>query len=485
MRQPSRPILVLDLGTTSLRCSIVSATGAVLAMRRTHLPQLRDDLGLAWDGDLLAARVLEEVRLLAAEWQPQGIAIANQRATALIWDAHGSAVQGPVLSWSDGRTREQDRRLRALSADFIPGLSASKWRWLLDRCDADRSRSRAGLLRAGTLDSWLVWVLSEGQSHVTDHVNASHTGLFDTAVLDWNYPLATALGLEPSLLAVPVPCTQIGANATAIADHLPILAVIGDQQASLVGQGCDTTGSAKITFGTSAVLNVILGEQPLAQHSRSAFGNVALSSDAGVLYGAEAAVMSAGSSIEWMIRLGIIPTAEAIDGLVDPTQRSSATYVAALDGLGVPHWLPHARGAFFGLSAGSGAEEMVRAVLDGIAAGAADIVEQLESACGLPLTDISIDGGLAKSAAFTVILAATLGRPLRLSQVAEATTHGAARLAFRGLGHDMPARPDHDGGRLVAPDRTLPADRDAWGDAVDLVIEHHRRSKLRTTQRNA
>ncbi len=482
MSQQRAPILVIDLGTTSLRCSIVDSTGAVRALRRAALPERRDAQGLSWDGDALAALLLHEARTLAADWQPPGIAIANQRTTALLWDAATGAVQGPVLSWSDGRTRDLDRALRAQGVAFLPGLSASKWRWLLDQCDPDRTRSRAGQLRAGTLDTWLVWILSEGGAHVTDHTNASHSGLFDIGALDWDHDLAKALDIAPALLARPVPCTDTGANATALPGSPPILALIGDQQASLVGQGCDAPGTAKITFGTSGVANVVLGAAPLAQHSRDAFGNIALSTNDGVMYGAEAAVMSAGSSVEWLIRLGVLPEAGAIDRLVDPAQLSGVTYVAALDGLGVPHWQPHARGAFFGLSGATGPGDLVRATLDGIIAGTADIIDRLERAGGVPLTAISLDGGLTNSHAFTAILAATLKRPLSRAAGAEATTQGAARLAYRALGHDLPlAAP----ALLVPPQDTQPADCALWRDAVDLVLEDQRRRKIRTTERNA
>lgn len=476
------PILVIDLGTTSLRCSVLDSAGEVLASRRSALPEQRDALGLSWDGNALAALVLSEAELLAREWRPQGVAIATQRTTALIWDAVSGKVLGPVLSWSDGRTRDLDRSLRAQGLVFLPGLSASKWRWLLDQSDPERTLTHKGNVRAGTMDSWLIWVLSEGAAHITDHVDASHSGLFDIAALEWDYALAEAMQIDASILPHPVSCNQTGATATALYGNPPILALIGDQQASLVGQGCDTKGAAKITFGTSAVANIILGTAPLAQHSRDAFGNVALSTQESTLYGAEAAVMSAGSSIEWLIRLGIIADAGVIDQLVDPATRSSVVFVAALDGIGVPHWQPHARGAFFGLSAANGPADMVRAVLDGIVAATADIIVRLEAAGGLPITRISLDGGLTNSRAFTAILAATLNRPLWYANTAEATTLGVARLAFRGLGHKMPLPAPR---LLTAPEGTKPADCAAWRDAVDLVLVDQKQRKTRLVERKS
>lgn len=475
---PAAPfVLVIDLGTTSLRCSVIDARGAVCARRQSVVAETRSDEGLSWDGGALAAHVLRDVCALADDWAPAGIAIANQRATALVWEAATSTVLGPVLSWSDGRTRELDRALRKQGVAVIPGLSASKWRWLLDRADPDGARARAGELRVGTLETWLIWVLSQGTAHVSDHVNASHSGLFDLAALDWNRGLADDLGLHSLLLPQLVPCTPSGIEARAVPGCPPILAAIGDQQASLFGQECIAPGAAKITFGTSAVLNVVLGPTPFANPSRAAFGNVALSTAEGVSYGAEAAVMSAGSALEWLARLGVLPEAAAIDGLVTPDRRGAAIFVAALEGLGVPHWQPKARGSFFGLSGATGPGEMTRAVLDGIASATAEIVDHVEQATGRRLSAIGIDGGLTRSDAFCAILAATVDRPMHRAPDAEATTLGAALLARRALG--LAPLPSRAKAPVVAPAGTIPADRAAWQDAVALTIEFTKTRKSR------
>lgn len=470
-------VLVLDLGTTSLRASVVDVTGTVRAWRQGMVPETRDGDGQSWDGGALAEHVLADVRALAADWALAGIAIANQRATALIWEAATATPLGPVLSWSDTRTRDLDRALRGQGVNLVPGLSASKWRWLLDAADPDGSRARAGELRVGTLESWLVWVLSDGSDHISDHVNASHSGLLDLATLDWSRDLACDLKLDPSLLPRPVSNLPEGIKARAIPGSPPILAVIGDQQASLYGQGCTAPGSAKMTFGTSGVLNMVLGAEPLATPSRAAFGNVTLSLPEAVSFGVEASVMSAGSSVEWLIRQGMLPDAAAIDRVVDPATRGEALFVPALHGLGVPHWQPRARGAFFGLSGATGPGEMTRAVLDGIVANAADVIEQMEQVTGRRLERISIDGGLTRSDAFCAILAATVARPLHCSPVAEATTRGAALLALRALGMPPPREDDTD--LLVAPQGTQPADLVGWRDAVALTLEYTENRKTR------
>ena len=461
-------ILVVDLGTTSLRCSIMDAAGAVLARRQSTVPEIRAGGGLAWDGDVLVTQVLADMQALAQDWTPAAIAIANQRTTALVWDARTHAVQGHVLSWSDNRTTALDRDLRANGVRMIPGLSASKWRWLLNACDPNGTRGQAGDLRLGTLDSWLVWALTEAQDHVTDCTNASHTGLFDLATQDWDADLVAAFGFSSAMLPRLVMSQPDGLRASALPGAPPILALIGDQQASLVGQGCEAEGQAKITFGTSGVLNVVTGAAALANPSRCAFGNVVQSNANGLVFGAEASVLGAGSSIEWLVRLGVLEDATQIDQLVDPAIRSGALFVSALDGLGVPHWQPKARGAFFGLAAAHGKAEMTRAVLDGIAAGAADIVAQVEQAIGQPLKSISIDGGMTRSSAFTSILAATLDRPVHLAPDAEATTRGTAILALRALGCTLPATAVP---QVISPASDVrPADMSMWREAVDQVL---------------
>ncbi|AUM75757.1 FGGY-family carbohydrate kinase [Paracoccus jeotgali] len=467
---PKAPlVLVIDLGTTSLRCSVIDAQGIVCARRQSVVPERRNDDGLSWDGGLLAAYVLRDVRALADDWVLAGIAIANQRTTALVWDAATGTALGPVLSWSDGRTRGLDRTLRKRGVAMIPGLAASKWRWLLDRADPDGTRAAAGQLRVGTLETWLIWILTDGSFHVSDHVNASHSGLFDLVKLDWNRTLAAELNLHSSLLPQLVSCMPEVIPASAISGAPLILAVIGDQQASLVGQGCLAPGTAKITFGTSAVLNMVTGTAPLANPSRQAFGNVALSTPDGVSFGAEAAVMSAGSSVEWLVRLGVLRDVAALDAVVQPDQRSGAVFVPALEGLGVPHWQPGARGSFFGLSGATGAGGMTRAVLDGIVSATAEIIDQIEDATGQRLIEISVDGGLTRSNAFNAILAATVDRPLCRATDAEATTRGAAILAQRALGIDVPFASDRT--PLDVPPGTMPADRTGWQDAVALTVE--------------
>jgi len=467
----TRTVLVIDFGTTSLRFSIVAPSGEILETQRVVLPMLPGGAGeVAWDGDLIAATVLDRTRTLVRDWMPCGIAIANQRVSCLLWDSAIGRVLGPVLSWSDGRTATLDRALRKAGTGHIPNLTGSKLRWLLDHLDPERTAADSKTLRAGTLDSFVAWVLSGGKVHVTDYTNAAQSGLLRHDTLRWDEALVAALGVPVSILPRPVPSVGPHGMASAIDPQLPILGMIGDQQGSLLGQDCTQPGQAKLTLGTVGALNVVVGKLPRAVNRRVAFSNIAYSDSDGVVYGTETAILSVGSAIEWLIGLGVLPDAGSIDKLVNPARRAERiVFVPALHGLGAPHWKPDARGALLGLSAADGREAVARAVLDGIACGTAEVLHLLEKELGFRLERISLDGGLAASEVFCSILAATLNRDLVRAPHLEATTLGAARLGFTALGEAnafAAATPQS----IVPLPGTVPADRERARRATDLVL---------------
>lgn len=466
----TRPVLVLDFGTTSLRVSVVSPQGTILAMRRVVLPHLPGKPGeVAWDGNAIAGAVIGQTRALAGAYPVCGIAIASQRVTTVLWDRATGRAAGPVLSWSDTRTASFDRALRKSGSGHIPNLTGSKLRWLLDEADPDRQAADTGQLCGGTLESFIAFALSGGTLHISDHSNAVQSGLLDRRTLDWDRRTTDILGIPLSILPRPVPCLGPHGMAMAIAPDLPILGLIGDQQSALLGQYCDAPGEAKLSFGTVGVVNVVVGDTPLPASSRAAFSNLAYSDRDTVRFGAESSIQSAGSAIEWLVSVGILPEPAAIDHLVDPRRKSDrAIFVSALYGLGAPQWKPAARGAFFGLAGNDGRETLIRAVLDGIVCATAEILDLIETELGRRLGPISVDGGLSASTAFLSILSASLGRDLVSTGTVEATTMGAARLGLRAVGIEADMRGGQPRPILAHPD-TLPADRDVWRRAVELV----------------
>ncbi|WP_158264455.1 FGGY family carbohydrate kinase [Nitratireductor sp. StC3] len=481
MSEPS--IMVIDLGTTSVRVCVVGSDGTITATRRMPMSEGADGPGsMCWDAQWIAETVLGSAAELCAQQPVAGVAVATQRTSCLLWDRRDGTPLTPVIGWPDARARPLERRLRAEGVPFIAGLTAGKLRYLLDTVDPDRTRSRRGEILAGTLDSWLAWILTEGALHITDHTNASHTGLLDLAGLDWNEDVAAGLKLPGGILARTVACDGPFGPATALPGQPPLLAVIADQQASLLGQGCETMGAAKITLGTVGAINVRLDDAAPPASSAAIFANVALSDARGTVYGVETSFQSAGSSVDWLVRLGLLESPSALDRLVDPGVRNGdAVFVPALYGLGAPHWKPQARGAFLGLSGADAPADIARAVLDGIVCSACEAIELLEGALDRRLAQISVDGGLSASAAFTAILARTAERQFHRASAAEATTRGAAILARRALG--LPDLTQTAGAPICWRDDTLAADRGSWAAALEQVLMETNRRSADITQR--
>jgi glycerol kinase len=350
-----------------------------------------------------------------------------------------------------------------------PNVSATKVGWLLNQFDEDRSRD----LCFGTVDSWIAWSLSGGDTHVIDASNAGVTGLVDAGVTGWDDDVLAAIGIQHSLLPTIVDTVGVCGTATFLPGHPPIAALVGDQQASLVGQGCVRPGVAKITFGTGGMLDVGMGPDRPGFDVRGdggCFPIVAWRQAGALTWGIEAVMLSAGTAVEWLRDdLGLIATSAESDALaasVDDT--GDVWFVPALLGLGTPSWDFGARGTFVGLTRGSGRAELVRAVLEGVAHRGADLVEAAEADGGLSIESLRVDGGMSANATFVQALADAAQRPVEVSPVLEATTLGAAYLAGTAIGTWSSLDEIADlwsPARVVEPVRK--PDRDRWRQAVD------------------
>lgn len=469
------PILVIDLGTSSCRLSVIDVTGRTVAERRLDTQPQRGESGsghVEWDGNALAHTILSAAQEITGLVPVGEVAITNQRTTCLLWEAESSTALGPVLGWADGRTLDLDRQLRREDSSHSPGLSATKWRWLLDAADPDRVRSNGGELRAGTLDSWLVWVLSAGQVHRTDATNAAHTGMLNLLTVQWDAATAERVGVPLSILPEIVEATGDHGRAVALAGAPMIRVIIGDQQASLVGQDCVAPGAGSITLGTVGAIDLVVGSTVPQVARRAGYPTVALHDGGTTSYAVESSIQAAGSAIAWLLRLGILTAPEQIDVLVDAKrQPGSCVFVSALEGLGAPHWKFDARGILVGLSGSDGRAEIVRAVLDGISCALAEALNLLEVESETTITTLSVDGGLAKSDAMMSILAATTGRTLQRHADVEATTRGAALLALRDRRKVPPAELATD---VFEPQHGHSADRAAWARAVEYVLDERK-----------
>lgn len=398
------------------------------------------------DARRLASVALSVARAaLDAGGPVEGVGIANQRATTIVWDRASGEPVGPGIGWQDLRTVGICLALAAEGIRVAPNASATKLVALLDMADPGRSRD----LCFGTVDTWLAWTLAGGAGvggegnalHITDATNAGVTGLVETGAGDirWSAGILEALRIPPGVMPAIVDSSGIVGMASALPGSPPIAGIAGDQQASLIGQGCTRAGLAKATFGTGGMLDCCIGPVRPSFETRGPAGTfpvVAWQRAGRVLWGVEAVMLSAGSAVDWLVKdLAIIASAAESDSLAGSCpDTGDLWFVPALFGLGAPVWDFGARGTLIGITQGTGRAEVVRAVLEGIAHRGADLVESAEADSGQAIEALRVDGGMSANATFLQLLADATGRPIEVSPVLEATTLGAAYLAGMALG---------------------------------------------------
>jgi glycerol kinase len=470
-------LLALDLGTTSARALVVGGDGAVRARVQRPLAARFPHPGWSeFDPDAACARCEEVLReaLAAAKLGARdvaGLGIVTQRASALAWDAATLRPLAPAQSWQDQRTGARVAELKQLGIPMTTLATAPKLEWWLQHDDAVRAAARAGRLRFGTPDTWLAAKLAGGAPHVTDPGNASCTALFDASKGEWAQGLLDLFGVPRAALPALVPTSAaVGATrADLLGAPVPLAARAGDQQAAAFAQGAHARGDAKLTLGTSAMLDVHTGES-LAEPAPGSYPLALWTlGDGARAFCLEGTVFTAGSAIDWLIELGVARDPAEVSRLAASAASSGGVrFVPALQGLGTP-WLDDAaRGAFLGLSRGSGRAELARAVLEGIAQRCADVCE------ALPLADgpLRVDGGLAQSDFLLRALADLSGREILRAGEVEATALGAAFLAGLAVGSWATPRACY---ALVSPSaRVAPgigaaerrAERDAWRAAI-------------------
>lgn len=471
-------VLVIDVGTSSVRSSVVSPDATVVAERsQSTLPSSPAPGLIEFDAAALADAVVATATAVLADTGavPDAVGVASQRASTLVWDRATGQPVGPGLGWQDLRTVGECLMLQPDGIRLAPNQSATKLAWLLDTFDPDRSRD----LCFGTIDSWVVWVLTNGAAHVTDPTNAAVTGLLDARACPWpagsdpwDHRVLDRLRIDPAVLPALVDTSGLAAEATALPGAPPICSLVGDQQASMVGQAVVAPGVAKITFGTGGMLDTVVGPEVPGAAVRNPAGTfpiVAWRRGNDVMWGAEAIMLSAGTNVEWLRDdLGLIDDVADSDAVAAAcTDTGGVVYVPALLGLGTPHWDYGARGTLLGLTRGSGTAEVVRAVLEGVAHRGADLVESAEADTGTTIAAVRIDGGMSRNATFVQALADTTGRNVEVSPVREATTLGAGLLAglHTGAWSSFDELADTwEPAAVVEPKRQ--ADRGQWAEAV-------------------
>lgn len=464
-------LLVIDVGTSSVRAAIMEPDASVHHEQlRELMPDSPEPGTVEFDARLLADTVLDAARtaLAAHDGPVEAVGTTNQRASTIIWDRATGEPIGPAIGWQDLRTIGMCLEQQANGFRFAPNVSATKIAWLLDTFDPERSRD----LCFGTPDTWVTWVLTEGACHVTDASNAAVTGVLRGDGAGWSAGPLEALRIPPSMLPTLVDSSGIIGPATALSGAPPIAALVGDQQASLLGQACVRPGPAKITFGTGGMLDTVLGDRP-GFETRGGGGTFPIITWrlGGVdTWGLEAIMLAAGTNVEWLRDdLGILSSSDESDAVASQCADSGGVvFVPAMLGLGTPHWDFGARGTVLGLTRGTGRPEFVRAVLEGVAHRGADLVEAAETDCGHTIDVLRIDGGMSRNATFVQALANAAQKPVEVSPVKEATTLGAGFLAGLAVG----TWPDLDAlhgtwNPMTRRDPDGVLDRDRWRDAVD------------------
>lgn len=421
-------VLVVDAGTSGVRSLALDDRGEVLAevlvevLPSSPAPGLVeiDAVATARAALATATSVLDQVGPVVA------VGITNQRASTIAWDARTGEPVGPGIGWQDLRTVGRCLALQADGVRLAPNLSATKAEWLVQHSDIPAEH-----LRIGTVDSWLAWALSGGSAHITDASNALVTGLYDPAAQDWSGDLLELLGIPPSALAAVGDSSGARAIATALPGSPPIAALIGDQQASLLGQGCIRPGDAKLTLGTGGMLDMCLGPEPGPAPRHGTFPMVAWRLDGIDTWAREAVMLSAGTCVEWLRDgLGLIDDVAASEELARSVpDAGDVVFVPALSGLGTPVWDHGARGTLVGITRGTTRAHVVRAVLEGVAMRSAQLLEAAEADTGLRVDVLRVDGGMSANRVVLQALADATQRPVERSQHREATGIGAGLLA--------------------------------------------------------
>jgi glycerol kinase len=466
----SERVLVVDVGTSSVRAAVVDTDATVVLER--GLPLLPDSPApglVEFDAAAMARVSLELAADVLAQAGPvAAVGVANQRGSTVVWDRATGEPVAPGLGWQDLRTVGRCLELRADGVRVAPNHSATKVEAILDAVDPDRSRD----LCVGTVDTWLAWALTDGRLHVTDGSNALVTGLRTGDNTEWDHAILDRLRIPTTMLPTVVDSSGVLDDARALDGAPPLAALLGDQQASLLGQGGVRPGDAKFTFGTGAMLDVVLDAPPsFTERGRAGTYPIVTRRLAGTdTWGLEAIMLSAGTNVEWLRDdLGIVADAAETDAIAAAcTDTGDVWYVPALLGLGTPAWDFGARGALLGLTRGTDRTHVVRAVLEGIAHRAADLLDAVETDAARTVDTLRADGGMSANVTFMQAVADATQRPVEIAPVREATGLGAAFAA--GLATAL--WPDDDAiaaswrpARRVEPG--APLDRARWAEAVD------------------
>jgi glycerol kinase len=445
-------ILSLDQGTTSSRAILFDHEGSIVAVSQKEFEQIYPVPGWVehnpleiWSTQVsVATEVLAKSGLNSIDIH--AIGITNQRETTVVWDKESGTPIYNAIVWQDRRTSDYCDSIRMEYGDIIrkkTGLiidsyfSATKVRWILENVPGARQKAEAGKLLFGTIDSWLIWKLSGGVTHVTDVSNASRTMLFDINTLEWDKQLLQLFNIPASMLPEVKSSSEVFGHTAGniLATKIPIAGIAGDQQAALFGQMCTKVGMVKNTYGTGCFMLMNIGSKPVMS-ANNLLTTIAWKINGEVTYALEGGIFIGGAIVQWLRdELGLIKSSAEVEELAAKVDDNGGVYIVpAFAGLGAPHWDQHARGTITGITRGTNSGHFARAALESIAYQTMDVLKSMEADAGMPISELRVDGGATANNILMQFQADIMKCRVIRPEVTEVTALGAAYLAGLATG---------------------------------------------------
>lgn len=488
-------ILAFDQGTTSSRSIIFDEHGNMVSMAQKEFSQIYPQPGWVehdpeeiWNSQLYTAR--EAIRMAGISGsQIAGIGITNQRETTVVWDKHTGTPVCNAIVWQDKRTADYCEKLKKKKdlEKYIhdnTGLvidsyfSASKIRWILDHVKGAARKAENNDLIFGTIDTWLIWKLTDGGVHITDYSNASRTMLFNIKTLKWDQKLLKAFGISELMLPHVTDSSRIYgfAHRSFFDAEIPIAGVAGDQQAALFGQTCFSAGMAKNTYGTGCFLLMNTGHK-MVKSKNGLITTIAWGMQGKVEYALEGSVFMAGSAVQWLRdEMRVIDTAAESEYHANNVSSTEGVYVVpAFNGLGAPYWDINARGTILGINRSTNRSHLIRATLESLAYQTRDVLTAMQQDSGIKLKSLRVDGGASNNNFLMQFQSDLLGVPVERPKVTETTALGAAFLAGLAVGYyKKPNLLKHVKNEQIFKPKMKPADKEKlysdWKRAVQAAI---------------
>ena len=445
-------ILSIDQGTTSSRAILFNREGSIVAVSQKEFEQIYPKPGWVehdpleiWSSQVsVVTEAIAKAGLNSIDIH--AIGITNQRETTIVWDKETGLPLYNAIVWQDRRTSDYCDSIRKEHGDMIrqkTGLiidsyfSATKVRWILENVPGARLKAMQGKLLFGTVDSWLIWKLSGGTTHVTDVSNASRTMLFDINALKWDQSLLELFDIPMNMLPEVKSSSEVFGHTAGniLATKIPIAGIAGDQQAALFGQMCTKVGMVKNTYGTGCFMLMNIGKKPVMS-ANNLLTTIAWKINGEVTYALEGGIFIGGAVVQWLRdELGLIKSSAEVEVLAATVKDNGGVYVVpAFAGLGAPHWDQHARGTITGITRGTNSGHFARAALESIAYQTMDVLKSMSADAGTPITELRVDGGASANTILMQFQADMMKCKVIRPQITEVTALGAAYLAGLATG---------------------------------------------------